>query len=287
MRATVIIPCLNAQETLGSQLEALAAQPGAGELEVLVVDNGSTDGSRQVAWEFRDRFRRFLVVEAGDVPGASHARNVGARLAEGQLLLFCDADDVVGEGWLPAMVDALRPEEGLVASRIDHETLNPGHRVAGRGIQTAGLQTYGYPPFLPHAATCGLGVHASVHRAIGGFDEGIHFVEDTDYCWRAQLAGYSLRFVPDAVVHMRSRPDLVSEWRQRANWGMANVGLYARYRDQGMPRIRFGSTLRAWIKLLRGSPRLLSKDRRQRWLGQVAFRLGRIRGCIRYRVFAP
>ncbi len=287
MRATVIIPCLNAQETLGAQLDALSRQVVGHDVELIVVDNGSVDRSREVAQSFTGRFPAFHVIETWETRGAAHARNVGAQAAKGELLLFCDADDVVGAGWLPAMIRALESHDGVVASRFDYLHLNPLARGQERTTQTRGLQDHHYPPFLPHAGGSGLGVHASVHRSIGGFDESLRVLEDTDYCWRAQLAGFPLRFAEEAVVHVRIRTDLVDEWRQRVAWGEGNVGLYARYRGQGMPRVRLRFAARSWLRLLRRAPDLASRDRRHRWLGHLAFRLGRVKGCFRYRVLAP
>ena len=68
----------------------------------------------------------------------------------------------------------------------------------GRGnFQRDGLIPYTYPPFLPHAGGSSLGVKRALHEAIGGFDEDLPALEDTDYCWRIQLAGTPLVLVPE------------------------------------------------------------------------------------------
>ena len=128
---SVIIPCLDAEETLGEQLEALSGQSWDGPWEVIVADNGSTDASREVAERFRDRLPSLHVLDASERPGPGHAKNRAAEVATGEALLFTDADDRVGEGWLRAMGEALERLE-FVAARYDAERLNPPEVVAGR-----------------------------------------------------------------------------------------------------------------------------------------------------------
>lgn len=285
---SVVIPCYNAEATLGVQLAALAAQSWPGDWEVIVADNGSTDRSRQVAESYRARLPALHVVDAGGKGGPGHARNTGAAAARGEILLFCDADDEVAPGWVEALGQAVR-EHGLAASRYALDKLNPA---AVRGIhehaQETGLSPYTYPPYLPHAGGGGLGVLRRLHESIGGFDETLPALEDTDYCWRLQRAGTPLVFVPDAVVQIRFRPDLRGAFRQAFHFGVYNVWIYRRYRPLGMPRLSWTAGLRKWAALLLRTPgMLLTAAGRGRWLRQMGWRLGRVWGCWRFRVFAP
>lgn len=285
---SVIIPCYNAEATLGDQLAALAGQSWDGDWEVIVADNGSTDGSRQVAESFRDRLPHLKVVAATGKGGPGHARNAGAAAARGEILLFCDADDEVAPGWVAALGAAVR-EHGLAASRYALDKLNPA-RVRGihEHAQETGLNPYTYPPYLPHAGGGGLGVLRRLHESVGGFDETLPALEDTDYCWRLQRVGTPLVFVPDAVVQIRFRPDLRGAFRQAFHFGVYNVWIYQRYRPLGMPRLPWTAGLRKWGALLLRTPgMLLTATGRGRWLRQIGWRLGRVRGCWKFRVFAP
>ena len=285
--ASVVIPCYNCADVVGDQLTGLADQEFARPWEVLLVDNGSTDDLAAAVAPFKNRLPGVRIVMATDARGAAHARNVGARAARGDVLLFADADDVVGAGWLAAMVKALETH-AFVACRMDFDKLNaptegPARR---RSIQQEGLQSYTYPDFLPHAAGGTLGVRREVHEAVGGFDTSLLKLQDTDYCWRIQLAGYDMAFVPDAVIHYRLRETLSETWRQAFRYGEYNVKLYQLYKNKGMGKISVRRGLRGWYYLVRQLPRLFQDDKRSKVVWNTAWRLGRLYGSVRYRVFA-
>jgi glycosyltransferase involved in cell wall biosynthesis len=284
LRFSVVIPCRNAADTLGEQLTALAEQEYDGAWEVIVADNGSTDGSADLARTFADRLPGLRVVETAAPAGPGRARNAGAAVARGRDLLFCDADDRVGDGWLAALDAALDRHE-LVACRYETSRLNPPETRRPHP-QEHGLNPYTHPPFLPHAGGGGLGIRRSLHEAVGGFDEDLPALEDTDYCWRVQLRGTPLVFAGDAVVHIRFRGGLGGNFRQLYRYGRYNVLIYTRYRAHGMPRLSPIPGLLRWAKLLLTSPLLLWADRRTAWISQLGWRLGRVDGCLRYRALA-
>jgi GT2 family glycosyltransferase len=228
MKISVVIPCFNAAHTLDDQLQALEGQTKQ-PWEVIVADNGSTDGSREVANYYASKLPNFKLVDASNRQGAAHARNVGAAYANGDYLAFCDADDVVDCGWIEALDKAFLKYD-FVASRFDHQKLNSAD---SSGIQEDGLQNF-TPPFLPYAGGCGLGIKRTLHDAISGFDETISYLEDTDYCLRAQLTGVSLEFVPEAVISIRHRANISAAFRQAFAWGESFAIIYKRYQKYGI-----------------------------------------------------
>jgi len=284
VKLSVIIPCLNAERTIGEQLAALAGQRWPERWEVIVADNGSTDGTLAVVRSFADRLPGLRVVDASQRRGSGYARNRGAAAARGEWLAFCDADDVVAPGWVAAMGAALARHE-FVASRFRDDLVNdPQRAFAQRLPQQDGLQQYKYPRYLPHAGGSGLGIRAALHRAVGGFDESFLRLQDTDYCWRVQLHGAALHFAPEAVVHCRMRSSALKALRQAYLWGEYNVRLYAKYRAHGMPRLTLQDGARQWLRLLRQARWLTERGWRERWLWRLSWRLGRISGSIKYRV---
>ncbi|HWO42625.1 MAG TPA: glycosyltransferase, partial [Candidatus Eisenbacteria bacterium] len=229
MDLSVIVPCRNAERTIGAQLEALCRQAWPGLWEVVVADNGSNDRSRAIVERFARRLPALRCVDASGRLGAARARNVGAKAARGEALIFCDADDEAGAGWLAAMAQALRAAD-FVANRIDLEKLNPAAVARNlKHVQGRGLQRVAYPPYLPHAGGSGLGIKRAIHFAVGGFDETLPYLEDTDYCFRVQLAGWPLEFVPEAVMHVRLAPHAKALFHQARMWAQYNVLMSKRY----------------------------------------------------------
>lgn len=283
MQLSVIIPCRNEAHTIGQQLAALARQDVGVPWEVIVADNGSTDGTAREAARYTSRLPTLRIIDAHHTPGVSHARNAGAGMATGERLIFCDADDVVGEGWLAAMAHALETHP-VVASRFDGTRLNPGRSDRPLG-QKDGIEALWYPPFLKHAGGSGLGVWKACHDRVGGFDETLRYLEDADYCVRLQLRGYDLYFAEDAVLHVRYSRNPGSSFRQARLWARANTALYRRYGLRGQ-----GSTM-AWWEYGEGLwsiARKLRKLRNDRVRGalvwQLGWHLGLLEGAVLNRV---
>lgn len=240
-RLSVIIPCYDSAATLGAQLAALAGQTTRYRWEVLIADNGSRDDTVAIANRFRDRLPALRIVDAGARRGAAYARNTGARAAYGTALLFCDADDEMGEGYLESMGRALDRHQ-FVACRYDFQKLNSSWLAAARGGVGQGQQqglAGGYcHPTLPYAGAGGLGIAKSVHDEVNGFDMTLNAMagqEDTDYCIRVQLAGTPLVFVTDAVMHVRFRETVTGVFNQAWAWAESGTHVQRRYAPEATP----------------------------------------------------
>lgn len=210
------------------QLAALARQECPVPWEVLVCDNGSTDGTVRVAESWADRLP-LRVVDAAALLGAGPARNEGVKVARGEWIGFCDADDEVGDDWLATLCAALE-RYPFVAGRLSSERLNSPRVQRSRVLeQQTGLQFSSEAVGLPHAASSNLGIHRSAFLEVGGFDPAVRYLQDTDLCWRVQLAGYVLEWVPELVVYMRLRSTLRAMYRQGWNYGASQARLERRY----------------------------------------------------------
>jgi GT2 family glycosyltransferase len=284
---SVVLPCRNAAPFLPDQLEALARQRWTERWELVISDNGCTDRTLEIVEDFRHRFHRVVIVDSSETPGPAAARNSGVRAAGADRILFCDADDQVGDGWLAAMAAALEVHP-FVAARLEHGLLNAWPDLRPRPTQPGLLQSL--PPYrVPYMMSCALGVRRSVHEKIGGFNEEYRdSSEDRDYCYRAQLAGFPLTLVPEAVVHYRHRETLRESFRQARGYGRGHVQMYRDYRALGMGRPPATPGLvRLALLPLSLLPALTSRRRLVRWARRAGWRLGRVQGCIRYRVWAP
>jgi glycosyltransferase involved in cell wall biosynthesis len=258
---SVIIPCYNGAETLGAQLESLAAQTWSGDWEVIVADNGSTDDSVAVAAQYQDVLP-LEIIDAGQKKGQAYAYNQGVTASTGPFLLFCDADDVMHPGYVEAMVGALH-DHPYVGGHERHDHINPEwlQARARTNNKVGGLIRTGHLPFV---AGCTIGVRRSAYERVGGFDESIFELNDMDFAWRLAEQGVSPTYVPEAQFYYRSRPTLwgnvVQEYRvgrgfQRVHHRhghecevQGDVGAYLR--SKARPILRQALRIRSWGDLL-------------------------------------
>lgn len=285
MRLSVILPCRNAASTIERQLEAISCQRVAPS-EVIAVDNGSTDATPALLERHRARIPGMRVVRATARRNPAYARNQGVAAASGEAFAFCDADDEVDPGWAGAMADAL-VDRDVVASRVDDRRLNDGWTAAiwdPSQYATPGFVTF--LGFLPAASGCGFGFTRRVWETVGPFDESFDRLEDIDYSWRSQLAGFRIHYVDDAVVHYRYRTSLRGTWRQCFLDGRWETRLFEKYRAHGMSWRPLRSAAREWAGLVRSLPGLRRSRERASWLRCAGFATGRLTGSIRHRVLA-
>jgi glycosyltransferase involved in cell wall biosynthesis len=281
---SVVIPSLNVADVLPAQLEALAEQHWDGAWEVVVADNGSHDGTARVAERYQHRVPQLRVVDASARRGRHHACNIGVKNAAGRSVVFVDADDLVGPGYLCAMAGALESHP-VVAARLDHDLDPDWMRGVGSAVQTEGLQNG--LGFLPFGAGASLGFHKDVFESIRGFREHATFCEDVDICWRAQLAGHEIAFVPDAVVRYRSRPKVTQMYRQHRNYARGWPMLYREFHDAGMKRRSTREAASDWLAVLRALPRLRTRTEVARWMRRTGRCVGRLEGSVLHRTWYP
>jgi len=282
---SVVIPTYNAVDTLGAQLDALERQDYEGAFEVVIADNGSTDGLVEFVSVRSSRVPE-RVVDASTRRGVSHARNVGCRESKGELVVICDADDVVVPGWLRALV-AVAVTAECVGGSLDATMLNDASTIAWRFPHRPDTLPVKLR-FLPYAHGCNIAVWRDVVESLGGWEESYQGGgEDVDFAWRLQLAGGRLAVAPDAVVHYRHRQTAGGLADQMAGYAQADVLLYRRFRERGARRRPVSVALRDLWWLLSRLPLLGRSDVRGLWANRWGQLRGRVAGSWRYRVFYP
>jgi len=286
VQATVILPVRDGAATIGEQLAALAAQDFAVPWELIVVDNGSTDGTRQVVDDWSGRLPNMRVIFQPEGAYAL-ACNTAVQSAKSERILFCESDDVVSPGWVRAMVAALEECE-LVGGALEFDRLNsPRVRASRRAIQSKRLPVlFGYRPYTLGA---NLGVSRPAFDRVGGFDASfIGGAVDTDLSWRVQLSGRGIRFAPDAVIHYRLRSSLSGLLKQQYRYAREDECLYAKFWRLGVmtmrPVARYQNALLQLLKTLWETPRLLRANQRWGVLAQFAHCAGRFAGIFKARL---
>jgi GT2 family glycosyltransferase len=276
---SVVIAVRDGMPWLEEQLEALSEQQATFDWEVVVADNGSSDGSPALVSTWETRFAAIRLVDASQRRGPSAARNIGADHARGDLLAFCDADDVVRPGWLAAISSGLGDAD-VVAGALEHGSLN------GVAETTPSLAVTRQLGQVPAGLAANLGVRRSAFESLGGFDEDLAVGEDIDLCWRLQFAGYRFAPVPEAVVSKRERQTAKEVFAHGITHGRSGPRLYRKHRTSGI-RPDLKDTAKAWGWLLVEIPWLFRRDLRRRWLRVAGVRLGRLVGSVENRVFFP
>lgn len=279
---SVVMPARDEETHIGAQLEALAKQTYTGPWELVVVDNGSTDGTVSVVERWAAKLPASTVVDASARRGLSYAKNMGIAWARGDLLAFCDADDVVSPGWLAALVEGAADAD-VVGGPFEYETLNDPLRRAWRPEKEWTALEVGFG-FLPYAPGGNCAIWAPVALELGWNEAFAFGGDDQDFSWRVQLAGYRMAFAPGAVVQLRFRRGLGGLARQWYSYGKAGPLLYRTFRGVGMPRSDVGETYRVWRWLAKRSPGLVrSGARRGNWIRVASLRAGRVVGSVKCR----
>lgn len=209
MRASVILVNHNGRSHLEKCLPSVFPTLTP-EDELLVVDNGSTDGSAD--W-IAERFPSVRLIRTPVNGGFGYGCNLGARHALGRYLVFLNPDTAVAPGWLDALLTPLAdPEVALVTLcilRMDEPALinTAGNEVHLTGLafcRGAGMPVTAFSEPAEVAAISGaaFSIRRDLWEALGGMDETFFlYVEDTDLSWRAQLSGYRCLYVPAPLVY--------------------------------------------------------------------------------------
>jgi glycosyltransferase involved in cell wall biosynthesis len=277
---SVVIPCFNSLPHLTDALDALSGERPDFEWEVVVSDDGSTDGSQAAAQRYIGLIR--LIVIQGSAPrGAAQARNVGAAAANGHYLVFLDADDLIVPGYLAAMYDGLR-KWGFVAAKIDWTTLNPRWAVQARQVGL-GSGADGQDPPMVGAGL--MGISRTVFHELGGFDASMPAAEDWDFCWRVQRDRQLPLHLCDAVLRCRLRRSPGAMFNQGRHYGRGDACLYQKWHSSGMARPRARIVGRRWLSSLAHlalGP--VSRMHRARGMFLLGLSLGRLESSVRCRV---
>jgi GT2 family glycosyltransferase len=281
---SVVIPVGRVDGRLDDQLAALAVQDTSVPWDLVLSANSveAREALAEVVERHKDHLPLVTIVDASDAAGPSHARNVGWLAAAGDVILFCDADDVVDVHWVSAMT-VLAQTSDIFGGRLDYEVLNspdpsPWHHHWSEGPPIK----FAHLPFVP---SCNVGVRRTVLETVGGWDESLAAGEDTDLCWRAQYAGFALGYSPEAVVHYRVRETPQAMFRQHLAYGLSDVRLMTLHRGKGASR-SFLSAMRDVLAV--GKSLVLapfSAVRRGQGAAGAGNLVGRVQGSLRYRTW--
>lgn len=230
MKTSILIPVYNEATQIPALLKALGAMMIKSKgLEILFVDNHSTDGSRDL-------------LEAANIPGArvlhekrrgfAEPLNKALSEAAGDILLFLDADALPEPGWASSMQTALAEHDLVVGNTttLAQGKPTPYGRLAAKLFHRHSERTaHARGHALPWGPTCNLGTRRSLVEKVGPFSPEATSAFDIDWCWRALLKGAKISYCPAAKVKHQRRNERRALLEQFERYGLGEAWLHRTY----------------------------------------------------------
>lgn len=222
---SVVVCSYNGAATLRGCLESLMDLDYP-DYEVILVDDGSLDNTPEIANDFPQ-----VVYYHQENRGLSVARNVGARLAKGEIVAYTDSDCVVDEHWLRYLVDAMYdqgvaaiggpnitpPSDGWVAKCVAASPGNPSHVMLD-------------DQHAEHVPGCNMAFHRETLLGLGGFDPQFRQAgDDVDVCWRFLDAGLPIGYASGAMVWHHRRATVAAYARQQKGYGRSEAMVHFKH----------------------------------------------------------
>jgi glycosyltransferase involved in cell wall biosynthesis len=285
---SVVVPVHGARDSCMDQLASLEQQDYTGPWEIVVADNGMTTPVRMRVESWVDARPFARMVDATGRPGASYARNAGTAMAKGDLILYCDSDDLVAPWWVSAMVSA-GDEHGFLAGVDDRLEPGPDGSPPAWVWEDRGgpypAETETGHAFLPWARGGNFGIRRHLLDAVDGWNEEWLRGQDVELSWRLQLSGCRLHRVPNARVLYRRPTELWDDMQHQFEFGIRAPALYRAFGREEPALTAVRRSLRRLGWFVTHSPYLLlSQRRRRRWLIGLAGSAGRWVGTWQCRV---
>ncbi|MHC1745400.1 MAG: glycosyltransferase [Syntrophobacteraceae bacterium] len=224
---SVVVCSYNGTRTIRDTLEGLRKLEYPN-YEVIVVDDGSKDGTGDVAREYG-----FKVISTEN-RGLSSARNTGMRAAKGEIVAYIDDDAKPDPHWLTYLAATFMrtshvgvggpnlppPDDGSIADCVANSPGGPIH------VLLTDLEA-------EHIPGCNMAFRKSALEAIEGFDHQFRIAgDDVDLCWRLQERGWTLGFNPAAMVWHHRRNSVKMYWKQQKNYGKAEADLEKKWPEK-------------------------------------------------------
>ncbi len=208
---SVIIPAHNEEEYIERTLLALHNSDYPKDLlDIMVVDNNSSDRTHAIASEYADKT---LLLREGNV-GA--VRNLGAKNSLAKVLIFLDADCLIDDGWISRGVALLWENNNVFGG--PYKVRNNANWVERLWL----LENTKYPRLQPDLLGGCIFIRSETFASVGGFNEDMTSGEDSDLSARLRKSGYSVNIVPDlAVIHL-GNPQTIKKFFTRQIWHSEN-----------------------------------------------------------------
>lgn len=218
MLVSIIIPCYNTGLYLSATLESVLNQTHKN-WECIIVDDHSSDNSRQIGEEFCNSYPDRFILLANPLKGACAARNEGLRVAKGAYIQFLDADDLLSENKIQKQILQLESEDAFTISNCAWAKFSNIGEAPPPSFQATN-KNYSNPKQWLIDSWCGKGMsqtatwltHRNLINLAGPWDESLLINQDGEYFCRVLLNAKRIEFVEDCMVFYRqSNPKSISK----------------------------------------------------------------------------
>ena len=272
---SIVVPAFNAERTIEDAVRSLLALRYAGEVEIIVVDNGSVDATASILMRYQNRIR----VVGEKRRGRSAARNAGLRAANHPAVAFIDADCQAAPEWLSNLIPRLaEPGVGIAGGRILASRPCNAVEEFGEWLHDHARAIEVCRP--PYATTANWASPRTVLLDMGGFDETLRRCEDCDLSYRILQAGYRIVYEDRAVVSHRNHPTRYALFREGFDNGFHSVPAIAKHAAFLSQYGHSGVQFHRYRKLAANLGRMLSARGNERLGFETVFEAGKCTGKI-------
>ncbi len=224
-KVSVVVCSYNGASTLRECLRSLT-ELDYPDYEVILVDDGSTDGTQEIA----DEFPQFVYHHQENL-GLSAARNVGAELATGEIVAYTDSDCLADEHWLHYLIQAMQDQkveaiggpnitpdsDGWIAKCVAASPGNPSHVMLN-------------DRYAEHVPGCNMAFRRDTLLGLGGFDAQFRQAgDDVDICWRLMDAGLNIGYAAGAMVWHHRRATVGAYNKQQKGYGRSEAMVHFKH----------------------------------------------------------
>ncbi|MBI5393170.1 glycosyltransferase [Candidatus Woesearchaeota archaeon] len=228
---SIIIPAYNAEKYIALVLEAISNQDYPKEkLEVIVVDDNSTDKTVEIAKSYEKRFHNFKLLIKEGIKGAAKSTNMGIKEAKGEIVCSIDSDAILqNKNWLQEIVSHF--EDKTVAAVAGYiatgNTYNIWARLMGAELEDR------YDSILTenvdHVSTCNTAYRKSFIEKVNLFDENLYYGYDVDLSYKLKNAGFTIKLVKTVGCNHYWKETLLGYLKQQFNVAYGRLYLINRY----------------------------------------------------------
>lgn len=212
---SVVIPAYNTEERIGDVLDAILHQT-IDPIEVIVVDDGSSDRTLEIVEEYRKKYKRLRVITQKN-SGAVSATNRGIRNSSGDIICLIDSDTIIERNWIQKIIKEFDDPEVNVAagSILTFNKSNIWAKIMGYDLE------YRYwaikSKYVNHVSTCATLYRRKVFENTGLFDANLKYGYDNDMAYQIRKAGYKIVIRKDAKTWHCWRETLGEYLKQQFN----------------------------------------------------------------------